>query len=173
MQSLAGALLLASPHLSDPNFSRSVVLILEHDEEGALGVVLNRPSTSGLDDELTEWAHLLAEPTVVFIGGPVQPQVAVGLAEGVDGSPVDRVGIVDLSAPPGELDAPVRIYAGYSGWGPGQLEYELGGGGWIVVPAETADVFATDPDHLWSSVLKRQPGTTALLATFPLDPAMN
>lgn len=173
MQSLAGSALVASPHLFDPNFFRTVVLLLEHDEDGAVGVVLNRPSTSGLGDELPGWEMLLAEPPVVFVGGPVDPQSAIGLAQGVAGSPVDGVGIVDLSAPPGDLIAPVRIYAGYAGWGPGQLEAELAEGGWIVADAIAPDVFALEPDRLWSAVLKRQPGPTALLATFPVDPSLN
>jgi len=173
MESLAGTLLVASPHLLDPNFFRTVVLVLEHTEEGAVGVIINQPSTSGLGDELPDWAPLLAEPGVVFVGGPVQPEAAVGLADGVDGSAVAGVGLVDLSAPPGELSAPVRIYAGYAGWGPGQLEFELVEGGWIVVEAQAEDVFAIEPDRLWSSVLKRQPGSTALLASFPVDPSLN
>lgn len=173
MHSLAGSLLVASPHLIDPNFFRSVVLILEHDKEGAVGVIINQPSTSGLEGELPEWAGLLAEPPVVFVGGPVQPDAAVGLADGVDGSPVSGVGMVDLSAPPGGLSVPVRIYAGYAGWGPGQLEDELEEGGWIVAEARAGDVFATTPGTLWSVVLKRQPGVTALLASFPIDPGLN
>jgi putative transcriptional regulator len=173
MESLAGALLVASPHLLDPNFFRSVVLILEHNEEGAVGVILNQPSTSGLGDELPEWAPLLAEPGVVFVGGPVEPENAVGLADGVDGSSVPGVGIVDLSAPPGELNSPVRIYAGYAGWGAGQLEAELVEGGWIVTAARAEDVFAVEPGTLWTSILKRQPGPAALLATFPVDPSLN
>lgn len=147
--------------------------MLEHTEDGAVGIVLNRPSTSGLDQELPDWAPLLAEPSVVFVGGPVQPQVAVGLAEGVSGSAVAGVGIVDLSAPPGQLDAAIRVYAGYAGWAPGQLEAELAEGGWIVAQAEAADVFAVRPDQLWSSVLRRQPGVTALLASFPVNPELN
>ena len=173
MHSLAGYVIVASPHLLDPNFFRTVVLLLEHDEDGAVGVVLNRPSTSGLGDELPGWESLLAEPPVVFVGGPVEPQTAIGLAEGVEGSPVAGVGIVDLSAPPGDLLAPVRVYAGYAGWGPGQLEDELAEGGWIVAEAIAPDVFAFEPDSLWRAVLKRQPGPTALLATFPVDPSLN
>jgi len=173
MESLAGVLLVASPHLLDPNFFRAVILILEHNEEGAVGVIINQPSTSGLGEELPDWAPLLAEPGVVFVGGPVQPDAAVGLADGVDGSSLPGVGIVDLSAPPGELGVQVRIYAGYAGWGPGQLESELAQGGWIVARAEAEDVFAVEPDAVWSAVLKRQKGTTALLATFPVDPSLN
>ena len=173
MESLAGAFLVAMPHLLDPNFFRSVVLILEHDEEGAVGVIINQPSTSGLDDELPEWAPLLAEPGVVFVGGPVQPQSAVGLADGVGRSSLPGVGIVDLSAPPGELDCPVRIYAGYAGWGPGQLEAELVEGGWIVTGGRAEDVFAVEPGVLWAEILKREPGLTAMLATFPVDPSLN
>ncbi len=173
MASLAGALLLASPHLLDPNFFRSVVLILEHDEAGALGVILNRPSTSGVDEAMPEWAPLLAEPSVVFIGGPVQPEAAVGLARGLDGSSVAGIGVVDLSASPGEMAVPVRIYSGYAGWGAGQLETELEDGGWIIAGAQVDDVFAAKPGLLWAEVLKRQPGPTALLASFPLAPGLN
>jgi putative transcriptional regulator len=173
MRSLAGYLLVASPHLLDPNFFRTVVLLLEHDEEGAVGVILNRPSRSGLGEELPEWEPLLAVPEVVFVGGPVEPQTAVGLAHGLEGSAVAGVGIVDLSASPGELAAPVRVYAGYAGWGPDQLEMELAEGSWIVADAIAPDVFISDPDSLWSAVLRRQPGTTALLATFPIDPSLN
>jgi putative transcriptional regulator len=173
MDSLEGALLVAAPNLLDPNFFRSVVLILEHTGEGAVGVIINHPSTSGLGDELPEWAPLLAEPGVVFVGGPVEPESAVGLAEGVDGSSAAGVGIVDLSAPPGELNVPVRIYAGYAGWGPGQLEAELIEGGWVVAEADAGDVFATEPGDVWSNVLKRQPGPTAMLASFPIDPGLN
>ncbi|MCP4250424.1 MAG: YqgE/AlgH family protein [bacterium] len=173
MESHAGVLLVASPHLLDPNFFRSVVLILDHTEEGAVGVIINQPSTSGLGEELPDWAPLLAEPGVVFVGGPVQPDAAVGLADGVDGSSLPGVGIVDLSAPPGDLDSPVRIYAGYAGWGPGQLEAELVEGGWIVAKAEADDVFAVEPDAVWSTVLKRQSGPTAWLASFPVDPSLN
>lgn len=173
METLAGMLLVASPHLLDPNFFRAVVVILEHDENGAVGVILNRPSESRLGDELPDWAPLLAEPGVVFVGGPVQPDAAVGLADAVAGATGAGVDIVDLSAPPGEIQARVRIYAGYAGWGPGQLEDELLEGGWIVVEAMPGDAFAPDPEGLWRTVLKRQAGTTALLASFPIDPRLN
>lgn len=174
MTSLAGSLLLASPQLLDPNFFRTVVLLLEHTpEEGAFGVVLNRPSSSGLGEELPGWEPLLAEPEVVFVGGPVQPQVAVGLSGAASGSTASDVRVVDLSASPGNVDAPVRIFAGYAGWSPGQLEAELLEGGWVVAAAEAGDVFSPQPERLWRDVMRRQPGLTALLASFPLDPAMN
>lgn len=172
MDTLAGRLLVAGPHLLDPNFYRTVVLILEHDEGGAVGVVLNRPSTSGPGDELPDWVPLLAEPAVVFVGGPVEPRAAVGLAEGPDG-PLPGVAIVDLSAAPGDLAGPVRVYAGYAGWAPGQLELELASDGWIVADALPGDLFAAEPDRLWSHVLRRQPGRTKLLATLPVDPRLN
>lgn len=173
MDTLAGRLLVAGPHLLDPNFYRTVVLILEHDDAGAVGVVLNRPGTSGPGDELPDWVALLAEPAVVFIGGPVEPQAAVGLAGGHDDAVLPGVGIVDLSAAPGELEGPVRVYAGYAGWAPGQLELELAADGWIVATALPGDVFAAEPDGLWSAVLRRQPGRTKLLASLPVDPRLN
>lgn len=173
MASLAGSLLVASPRLLDPNFFRAVVFVLEHDEAGALGVVLDRPSTTGPDEELPDWVPLLADPSVVFVGGPVQPQIAIGLAGGVEGSPLPGVGIVDLGAPPGDVGAPVRVYAGYAGWGPGQLEAELGESSWIVTEASASDVFTTEPEDLWRTVLGRQSGVTAWLANFPVDPRLN
>lgn len=190
---LKGRLLVATPNLSDPNFDRTVVLLLEHGPEGALGVVLNRPSDLDLSEPLPEWARAAAHPSVVFIGGPVAPSAAVCLARvgAHGGAPgweqvlgpsgplsggLGPVGMLDLDADPDEaiprLDE-IRVFAGYAGWGPGQLEGEIASGGWFVVDADAADPLSPAPEHLWQAVLRRQGGTLALFAAYPSDPAMN
>jgi putative transcriptional regulator len=187
--SLTGRLLVATPALVDPNFDRAVVLLLDHDEEGTLGVVLNRPTPVGVGDVLEPWAMLAGAPQVVFQGGPVSLDSALGLAvvpgESRDGdgdAPLGwrrvhgAIGLVDLEAPP-ELLAPelgsLRIFAGYAGWGPGQLEDELMEGAWYVVESEPGDVSAPDPEQLWRSVLRRQRSELAMVATYPDDPSLN
>lgn len=181
--SLTGRLLLATPALEDPNFDRAVILVLDHDEDGALGLVLNRASEVAVDQALAGWEDLAAEPRVVFGGGPVEPTAVVALGASTDGRPQDgwepivgRVRVVDLSDGPilaaGEVDR-VRVFAGYAGWAPGQLDSEVAMGAWLTLDAEPGDVFAADPDQLWRDVLRRQPGELALLATFPSDPALN
>jgi putative transcriptional regulator len=175
--SLAGRLLVASPWLLDPNFARTVVLLLQHDEDGAVGVVLNRPSAEPVVEHLPEWESRLEEPSLVFVGGPVQPAVAIGVvrsSESLETIAFPGVGIVDLGADPASTPAgPLRVYSGYSGWGPGQLEMELEEGAWTVVAAEADDIFTEQPDDLWSGVLRRQGGRIAMLASFPLDPTLN
>jgi putative transcriptional regulator len=189
VSSLTGRLLVATPKLADPNFDRAVVLLLDHDDEGALGVVLNRPTPVGVGDVLEPWAGLAVAPQVVFQGGPVALDSALGLAV-VPGEPgADRdgdllgwrrvhgaIGLVDLEAPP-ELLAPelssLRIFAGYAGWGPGQLERELVDGAWYVVESEPGDVSAPDPQRLWRAVLRRQRNELAMVATYPDDPSLN
>ncbi len=185
----AGRLLVATPLLGDPNFRRTVVLIVEHEvEEGTLGVVLNRPTTVGVDQVLDQWTELATDPSVVFKGGPVAPNSALALAlvpgrdepvgwRALDGAPaLARLGLLDLDAPP-RLLAPaissLRVYAGYAGWSPGQLEAEIDEGAWYVVAAEPGDVFAAEPDRLWRQVLRRQDGDLAFLATYPDDPGLN
>jgi putative transcriptional regulator len=175
--SLAGSLLVASPWLLDPNFARTVVLLLQHDEDGAVGVVINRPSAEPGVDHLPEWGSRLEEPSLVFVGGPVQPAVAIGVVR--SSSPLESnafpgVGLVDLGADPASIPAgPLRVYSGYSGWGPGQLEMEMEEGAWTVVMAEVGDVFTEEPADLWSNVLRRQGGRIAMLASFPHDPSLN
>ena len=182
--SLRGRLLVATPGRHDPSFDRTVVLLLEHTAEGAVGVVLNRPSDVGVGAPLPEWERLAAEPGVVFHGGPVQPGAAIGLARrteaatpGKGWSPVvGRLGTVDLSAPPDEVAARVegvRVFSGYAGWGPRQLEGELDHAAWVVVAAEPTDVFSPDPERLWRTVLRRQRGSVAWLANFPPDLSAN
>ncbi|WP_413809180.1 YqgE/AlgH family protein [Streptomyces sp. OE57] len=192
VSSLTGRLLVATPALADPNFDRAVVLLLDHDEEGSLGVVLNRPTPVGVSDILESWASLAGEPGVVFQGGPVSLDSALGVAvvPGESGRPSARsedgplgwrrvhgaIGLVDLEAPPELLAAAVgslRIFAGYAGWGPGQLEDELAEGAWYVVESEPGDVSSPAPERLWRSVLRRQRSELAMVATYPDDPSLN
>ena len=183
----AGRLLVATPRLVDPNFERTVVLVLDHDETGTLGVVLNRPSPVPVGDILEDWQDLAAEPGVLFHGGPVATDSALAVAsipEGADPSsdPVgfrrlfDDTGIVDLDTPTELLDAAIaqlRIFAGYAGWGDGQLAAEIDEGSWYVVPLEGGDIFGPDADGLWARVLRRQPGELAWVSTRPVDPTLN
>ncbi|MGW2084879.1 YqgE/AlgH family protein [Streptomyces sp. NPDC001880] len=183
VSSLTGRLLVATPALADPNFDRAVVLLLDHDEEGSLGVVLNRPTPVGVRDILMPWAGLAGEPDVVFQGGPVSLDSALGVAvipgdEGPLGwrRVYGAIGLVDLEAPPELLAAALgslRIFAGYAGWGPGQLEAELIEGAWYVVESEPGDVSSPRPEHLWRAVLRRQRSELAMIATYPDDPSLN
>jgi len=264
VSSLTGRLLVATPVLADPNFDRAVVLVLDHDEEGSLGVVLNRPTPVDVGDILEPWAALTGEPGVVFQGGPVSldAALAVGVVPapepggaapagdsgagggrrpagtggitagsadpdadgGAPGSGSDSgsvpgtgsgpgsgsgsgaasahgpgagpepslgiepdgplgwrrvygaIGLVDLEAPPELLAAELgslRIFAGYAGWGPGQLQKELSEGAWYVVESEPGDVSSPAPEGLWRSVLRRQRSELAMVATYPDDPSLN
>lgn len=182
--STVGKLLIAEPLLGDPNFDRSVVLMIEHTDDGALGVVLNRPTELEVDTVLGEWAGLAASPPVLYVGGPVEPNgvLALGRRAGPDvtvpgwTSVLGEVGTVDLHLDPdelaGRLDS-IRFFAGYSGWGGGQLEAELAEGAWLVVPAVADDVFVPDPDAMWRTVLRRQGGKVSMLANFPAHPSLN
>lgn len=175
-ESLAGSLLVASPALVDPNFFRAVVLLLDHDDQGAFGVVLNRASEEAVDHHLPAWSMLVSEPPVVFVGGPVEPVMGIALSGGLEGGkpvPVEGIKVVDLTTEPEVVMAPIRIFAGYAGWGANQLEQELAEHSWIVVGAKSVDVFTSAPDDLWSTVLRRQGGKLALLSTMPLDPTLN
>lgn len=178
VENLAGQLLVASPRLVDPNFVRTVVVLLNHDGQGAMGVVINRPSEMPVADYLPSWVDRLAPPTVVFYGGPVEQTVAIGLRESFDtgenATPIRGLGMVNFGE--GEDDGTagrVRVFAGYAGWGPGQLEEEIEEESWITVPAFARDVFSAAPDDLWAEVLVRQGGQIALLASMPLDPELN
>jgi putative transcriptional regulator len=175
-------MLVAAPTLTDPNFSRTVVLMLEHSEQGALGVVLNRPSGLSVVEILADWAELASAPSQVFHGGPVSPESALALVRtdrvdviGVRQLP-HEVGIIDLDTP-AELVADavtdLRVFAGYAGWGDGQLEGEIDEGAWFVVDTLPEDVFTADPQDLWRRVLRRQPHPLSLVASFPRDPALN
>jgi putative transcriptional regulator len=181
MQTLQGHLLVASPALGDPNFARTVVAIANHDEDGALGIVLNRPSDTEVAEAVPELEDVVDSDEVVYVGGPVQPASIVVLAEfqnpaeaaylvtGAIGLVSDRTGLERL----GDATARRRIYAGYAGWGPGQLEAEIEREDWIVEPARPEDVFAPDAPDLWGRVLDRKGGQFRLLARMPVDPTVN
>lgn len=188
VESTARRLLVATPTLVDPNFARTVIFMIEHNDEGALGVVLNRPTDAALSDALPDWSLVVTEPAVAFLGGPVQVQDAViGLARVVHpretGQEADgwqplfgTVGTVDLGASPYELShdfEAVRVFAGYAGWGAHQLEGELARHDWFVVDAVAEDIFTRAPAALWRTVLRRQRGDLAIAANFPLDPSNN
>lgn len=177
----AGRLLVALPALDDPNFERSVVLVLEHDGDGALGLVLNRPTSTPIDQVLAGWSSLAAEPANLYGGGPVEPTAVVGLAiarpDAAHGVAITgRIRTVDPTSDPALLRGEVeraRIFAGYAGWAPDQLEAELAQDAWLVVDALPDDVVSAAPDELWHAVMARQPGSARLMATFPDDPRLN
>ena len=179
-----GMLLVASPALLDPNFSDTVVLLLDVDDDGALGVVLNRPTPVAVGEVLEAWRDVVAEPEVLFQGGPVSTEgaLAVGWLRDADDVPVgfrgvvDDLGVVDLDTPvelvEGSLSG-LRIFAGYAGWGAAQLQGEIEEGSWYVVPGSPTDVFRDDATGLWRDVLRRQPGDLAWHSTRPVDPELN
>lgn len=185
MQQLAsGMLLVATPALQDPNFAETVVLLLDVNDEGALGVVLNRPSQVLVADVLEPWRDAVAEPEVLFRGGPVGTDGALAVARlrdpqvpPVGWRPVaGLLGMVDLDTPTELVDGSLtamRVFAGYAGWGGGQLEQEVAEGSWYVVTSEAADAFRDDPDVLWREVMKRQPGMLAWHVNRPVDPDLN
>jgi len=181
---LKGKLLVATPGLVDSNFFRTVVLIVEHSEEGVAGVVLNRPSETSLDGgPLDGWNDLAAEPALVFVGGPVSPGAAVCLARPAPHTCpngfepiVDGLGVLDLANDPAEVRTDLdrlRVFSGYAGWDAGQLEAEIEEGSWYVIDADPEDALSSQPGGLWRFVLKREGGKLALVANFPADPNMN
>ncbi|WP_445148620.1 YqgE/AlgH family protein [Baekduia sp. Peel2402] len=181
MDSLHGQLLIASPTMSDPNFARTVVAIANHDDDGALGIVLNRPSDTEVAEAVPELESVVGTDEVVFVGGPVQPASIVVLAEFENPDEaaflvVEGIGLVSDRTGLDRLDTATarrRIYAGYTGWGPGQLESELEREDWIVEPALPEDVFDDDPLDLWTRVLERKGGQFRLIARMPIDPTVN
>ena len=184
-QSLIGRLLVATPQIEEGVFHRSVILILDHGDNGAQGVVLNRPLEAEVDAILPGWQALATAPDTVFHGGPVQTDSALGLVS-VPGEEPDSpmgirklfggLGVVDLDAPPPLIASEVsglRIFAGYAGWTPGQREGEIRSGSWCVVDADSRDAFTDAPKDLWVQVLRRQRDELAFVSTFPADPTMN
>jgi putative transcriptional regulator len=180
MESLRGHLLIAGASLWDPNFRRTVVLIGHHDDEGAVGVVLNRPLDATVEQSVPPLSPLVPPGEPLFRGGPVQPEAAVVLA---DFEEPDRAGILALDSIgflPEETDAEslgglrrVRVFAGYAGWGAGQLEAELDEASWHATPAVPGDVFTSDPERLWASAVSRLGPEHRLLRTLPVDPQTN
>lgn len=186
-----GRLLVATPDLTDPNFDRTVVLVLQHDgEDGTMGIVLNRPTGLSVDDHLDGWGVVAPDPARVYIGGPVHPELAIVAATsahhsttpvGADPWPdeivplTDHAGVVDLTLDPSLLVGKlvVRVFAGHAGWSPGQLDDEIAEGAWWVVDAERDDLVCCDPDALWRRVLRRQRGPVAMVATWPDEPERN
>lgn len=169
---------MASPRLVDSNFVRTVVALLNHDENGAMGLVINRPTETPVAEHLPEWMDRMAAPPVVFYGGPVEQSIAIGLRQsyetGPETTPIPGVGMVNFTDEDAErTQGRVRVFAGYSGWGPGQLEDEMEEESWIVLPGFAGDVFSPSPGGLWAEVLGRQGGQIALLASMPVDPQLN
>ena len=194
-RSTRNRLLVATPPLDDPNFDRTVVFMIEHNDEGALGVVLNRPDptldlddlvdadVTGITDDCFQlWQPFIAEPAQVFLGGPVGLESMIALAAGSPTAAADWqvigsvFGTVDLSRAPHET-APgvlhVRIFRGYSGWAPGQLEAEISSGGWMVFDSAHDDVYTNAPDQLWRPVVRRQGGNLVWVADAPDDLSAN
>jgi putative transcriptional regulator len=178
---MTGQLLLASPALRDPNFSRTVVLVSVHTAEGAMGVVLNRPSAVTVGEAVPQLEETIGEEEPVYVGGPVQPSSIVFLAEFLDPSPAGLLvfGRIGFPAPDAgieelaEATARKRVFAGYAGWGEGQLDAEIEEGDWIAQAALPEDVFTDLPEELWSRVLTRKGGSYALIARMPSDPSVN
>lgn len=181
MDSHRGQLLIAAPLLADPNFWRTVVLIVEHADEGAFGLVLNRPSETLVGEAVPEVCELVDPAEPVYIGGPVQPSSVVVLGDFE--APEDaallafgEVGVLAAGRPPEERPSRLRrarAFVGHAGWGPGQLETEIERDDWILEPARLEDSFTGSPEKLWSRVLARKGGSYALVARMPPDPSLN
>lgn len=177
----AGELLIATPGMHDGTFDRTVILVVDHDEDGSMGLVLNRPSDIRVSDALPSMAGL-AEPSVLYLGGPVEEGTALVLAEPADPATPsmhfmrDGIGLVDLNDPEaGDVQGlvRVRVFSGYAGWGPRQLETELRSGAWITAPADPGDLWTEPADTLWARVLRRQGGMSRFLANYPDQPWLN
>ena len=180
VESLRGHLLIANASLWDPNFRRTVVLIAHHDDDGAVGVVLNSVTDATVAEAIPELGSLVASDEPLYIGGPVQPEAAVVMADFEDPGVAEIVALGSIGFLPPESGPEVersirraRVFAGYSGWGPGQLEAELAEDAWIVEPALPDDVFAPEPSRLWENVLRRKGHAFDLIRLMPLDPSMN
>ena len=180
MDTLQGQLLIASPGLLDPNFRRTVVLVTEHNEEGAAGLVLNRPSPTEVSEVVPLLEPLVEDGEQVWVGGPVQPNAVLVLGEFLD--PDDAavplfgsLGFPSLDEPDEVVPMTTRrrVFAGYAGWGSGQLEDELSREDWIVEPALPDDAFTEAPDELWRDVLRRKGGIYELVSRMPEDPSVN
>ena len=185
MQPAAGSLLIASATLVDPNFARCVLLILDSNDDGSLGVILNQPTETPVDEVLDQWHDVVNPPGVFFRGGPVELNAALAIGSVVSaddatarlaaGLRVARAWWTSTGRPTTSSagSTGLRIYAGYAGWGAGQLDAELAEGSWHVVPAQHGDLFSDRPDRLWREILRRQPPPLSMLATLPEDASLN
>jgi putative transcriptional regulator len=182
MESVAGQLLVAGPRLIDPNFWRTVVLVIEHSQDGAFGLVLNRPSETSVGEAVPELETVVDSEEPLFIGGPVQPSSVITVGQFNDVSQAalvafEDIGVLGTGGPSIDEMADhvvrARAFVGHSGWGPGQLDAELETGDWILEPARREDVFSGSPRELWSDVLTRKGGSYALVARMPMDPSLN
>ncbi len=181
MDSLRGQLLIASPTLEDPNFERTVVLVTEHDDDGAMGLVLNRPAGTAVGEVAPELALLVDGEEPVYLGGPVAEEAVIVLAEFEDpaeaAAPVmGSLGFLAAGSDEADISERLlraRVFAGYAGWGPGQLDEEVEAEAWILEPADPGDAFSADTTGLWGAVLARKGRDYALLATMPPDPSVN
>ncbi|HTW21530.1 MAG TPA: YqgE/AlgH family protein [Mycobacteriales bacterium] len=180
---LKGKLLVAAPTMLEPTFARTVISVLEHGDDGALGVVINRPGAASLTEVVPPVAEIASRPAVLFAGGPVEPQAAIALGFVTDHTSaqwwrpvVPPIVTVDLDVDPEILAGSLRelrVFAGYAGWSSGQLEGEIAAGAWYVVDGLPLDAFDAAPGRLWSAVLRRQPWPLSAVASCPLDPTMN
>jgi putative transcriptional regulator len=180
LESLRGHLLIASPALIDPNFRRTVVLVTEHTDDGAAGLVLNRPSLVGVAAAVPQLEELVDEDEQVWVGGPVQPEAVLVLGEFLDPDNAavplfESLGFPSLDEPEEIVPATTRrrVFAGYAGWGAGQLEEEVANEDWILEEALADDAFTEEPDELWHDVLRRKGGIYELVARMPDDPSLN
>jgi len=181
VDNLKGQLLLASPALFDPNFRRAVVLVTEHTEEGAAGLVLNRPSETAVADAVPDLLPLVSEEERVYVGGPVQESAVLVLAEFEDPEEAALLVVDDIGFLPGDGDFDllagatrrVRVFAGYAGWGPGQLEAELEESSWIVGSSPAPELFPELEDDLWARILRDKGGVYRVVALMPEDPSVN
>jgi putative transcriptional regulator len=178
VEALTGRLLIANGNLFDPNFRQTVLLVVEHGDEGALGIVLNRPAEVSVAEAIPALASVVGPGDLLYIGGPVQPTAAIALAEfAEEADPAERLfGSIGLIT--GEIESlgpttRARVFAGYAGWGAGQLEREMEENSWIVAAPTAEDVFTDGPETLWAQVLMRKGGEYKLLARMPIDPSMN
>jgi len=181
VESLKGMLLFSTPALFDPNFRRTVVLVAEHGEDGAMGVVLNRPSETTVGEAVPDLADVAGADSPVFVGGPVQPQAVLVLAEFEEPDDAAAVVIGDLGFARADRDLDeladstrrARVFAGYSGWSPGQLEAELEEESWLVEPIGEIDLLGDPADDLFGTALRTKGGSYRILALMPDDPQQN
>ena len=180
MESLRGSLLISSGGLHDPNFRHTVVLVGEHNADGALGVILNRALNITVEQAIPPLNDLVPPDEPLFLGGPVQTEDPVLLAELAHPDLVDVLAFGSVGFLVGEVSADLRpsilrarVFLGYSGWGPGQLEAEMAADTWIIEPAQVDDVFTDAPDLLWSRVLERKGPKYRGMSRMPYDPSMN